>query len=114
MAQNVLVVGGGAAACEILGEIKHQFPKKVCGVWSKGETLLSHFTPAASEIAMTWAKNNRVKFHLGAPFDEEKAKELGYDFIIHATGYSYETPYLQTHFSDCIAPNGQILVNPQC
>ena len=99
-------MGGGAAACEILGEIKHHYPKKVVGVWSKGETLLSHFTPHASEIAMTWAKNNRVKFHLGFPFSEEKAKELGYDFIVNATGYTYSTPYFQNHFSECVAPNG--------
>lgn len=112
-ANNVLVVGGGAAACEILGEIKHHYPKKHCGVWSKGETLLSHFTPQASEIAMTWAKYARVKFHLGSQYDAEKAKEMGYDFIIHATGYQYSSPFLEAHFSDCIAPNGQILVNPQ-
>lgn len=34
------------------------------------------------------------------------AQQLGYQYIVRATGMIYKTDFMKTHFQKCLAPNG--------
>jgi len=105
-ANSILVVGGGAAGVEMVGELRYEFPDKPIGILGRKKMLLPyHPRPAQSRI-MNWAKEHKVKLHMDTDFSEEWAKENEYEFIIPCTGFTYASPFMQKNFSDCLSPKG--------
>ena len=46
-AEKIMVVGGGAAGLEMVGELRHAFPEKPIGLVHRGKTLLPYYTKSA-------------------------------------------------------------------
>jgi NADH dehydrogenase FAD-containing subunit len=99
---------------ELAGElaVKYGTDKvKKIGLCAKGQRLLPGLPQKASRLADEFLRRHNVEILYNTPFTATTAKEKGYEVVIECTGYKFYTDFMKKHFSDALAPNGQIFVN---
>jgi len=68
-----MVVGGGAAGLEMVGELRHAFPEKPIGLVHRGKTLLPYYTKSAQILARSWCKEKKIEVFLETEYTDEFA-----------------------------------------
>ncbi|KIV95101.1 hypothetical protein PV10_02793 [Exophiala mesophila] len=121
-AQNIIVVGGGAAGMEIASDTKSKYPEKNITLVHSRDRLLNTFGPllhteaigALNRLGVTVLLNERVVGGLDVEDPKEitlqSGKVLQCDTLVRCTGQSPRGDLIQTFSPKSIASSGAILV----
>jgi apoptosis-inducing factor 2 len=113
-AKSILIAGAGVVGIELAGELAVKYgtdKSKKIGLCAKGQRLLPGLPQKASRLADEFLRRHNVEILYNTPFTGTTGKEKGYEVVIECTGYKYHTDFMKKHFSEALAPNGQIYVN---
>ncbi|KAI0474233.1 FAD/NAD(P)-binding domain-containing protein [Xylaria cf. heliscus] len=121
-ANNLVVVGGGAAGVELATDAKSHYPEKTVTLVHSRDNVMSRFGPRLQKAAMDGLKNLGIEVVTNDRLireDKERGlvmlksgKEIKCDFLVNCAGQKPNSTLIAELSPESITATGRVLVKP--